>query len=978
MKVRVPGRSVLPLILGTLALLFASPLSAQVAPDGDWRTLDTPHFRVNFVTGLDSIAARAGERAERAYDLLAGQLPHAPRGRIELTLADNVDFANGYATPLPTNRIVVYTHPPLDSPELDFYADWVELIVLHELTHIFQLDTSEGIWRQLRTVLGRNPALFPELYSPSWVKEGLAVYFESRLTPTGRLRGTQHEMALRTAMLEDEFFPIDRASSDPVLWPGGNASYIYGAHFLDYLSRRYGADRIPAYIERSARQIEPYLLDRPAKQAFGTSFTAGWREWEASLRTRYRAQADSLRALGLTEPEVLTGAGREASFPRFAPAGGAIAFAGYTGREEPSLRLIEPDGEIRTVAPLTSLAPPSWSPDGRDLIFPQLDYADPYRIHSGLYRAPAAGGDADRIGKVDRIWESDLAPDGRRVVGVTSASGTNVLTLVDLSSGSARRITTPDLDVHWSLPRFSPRGDRIAVERWSAGGFLDVVLVDTTGAVLRSLTRDRAIDAAPAWSPDGRYVLFSSDRTGIPNIFAYDLRTDRLLQVTNLLTGATQPDVSPDSHWIAFALYRADGYHIARIPYAPATWRPAPAPTDSLLAPADSLALERHVASASRPYSPFPTVLPSSWLPVASWGDELGLSAGVAVSGEDAISRHLWAADASLYLDGTRFDGGAGYVYRGLGRPTLAATAVQRWDVVQSGFGESAVLRRERKAQLSALWLRQRMRSAAWLTTAADLSDRFYTWDELPPAGAIDPLPDLPLDVGAGVTAGYSTVRSYAYSFSAEEGFRITSRLEGHTFTRAGANGARPDYLRSVTQGRGYLPLDLGGFARHVLAARVDLGIDRGSGSPLFDVGGASGGTAPIPVEIEALGGGLTFPVRGYPEGAQFGTTALTASAEYRFPLALVQRGIRVLPVFLDRISGDVFADAGTACLTGECFSFTSAEPRDGLLTSVGAELTVVFQVGFGASLPLRFGIAQPLNSDFGGKPRFYIRVGIS
>ena len=50
----------------------------------------------------------------------------------------------------------------------------------------------------------------------------------------------------------------------------------------------------------------------------------------------------------------------------------------------------------------------------------------------------------------------------------------------------------------------------------------------------------------PSFSPDGRFVVFSSDRTGIYNLFAYELATERLYQVTNLVSGAFQPTVSPD------------------------------------------------------------------------------------------------------------------------------------------------------------------------------------------------------------------------------------------------------------------------------------------------------------------------------------------------------------------------------------------------------------------------------------------------
>src|SRR5690606_17435029 len=158
--------------------------------------------------------------------------------------------------------------------------------------------------------------------------------------------------------------------------------------------------------------------------------------------------------------------------------------------------------------------------------------------------------------------------------------------------------------------------------------------------VVREITADRAVDAGPAWSPDGRYVIFSSDRSGIPNLFAADLQPEddsvRLFQVTNVLTGAFDPDVSPDGRWLYFAAYHWDSYHMTRIPFDPSTWRdPEPLDARSLIAeraapagfgayPASDAAAATGAPAAgeSRPYSPWPTLRPRAWEPL--WYDEGG------------------------------------------------------------------------------------------------------------------------------------------------------------------------------------------------------------------------------------------------------------------------------------------------------------------------------------------------------------------
>ena len=218
------------------AALVPTAARAQIPADAHWRVIATPHFRVHYTPELEPLARRAGARAEEAYAEIAAVFVRPPHRRVDLVVTDNVDFSNGFATPFPRNRVVVFAHPPVDDPSLAYYDDWMQLVITHELTHVFHLDYARALPRVPRLVLGRAPISFPNTTAPTWTKEGLAVYLESRLTRAGRIRGTMHEMALRTAILEGRFFSIDRASGDPASWPGGNTPYVYGSMFLDWMS----------------------------------------------------------------------------------------------------------------------------------------------------------------------------------------------------------------------------------------------------------------------------------------------------------------------------------------------------------------------------------------------------------------------------------------------------------------------------------------------------------------------------------------------------------------------------------------------------------------------------------------------------------------------------------------------------------------------------------------------------------------------
>ena len=980
-----------------VALLLALPLGAQVPPDAEWRTMDTEHFRVHFTPALEPLARRAAERAETAHAALREVLVRAPRGRIDLVLSDNVDYANGYATPLPTNRIVVYAHPPVDTPELAFYDDWLQLVVSHELAHIFHLDYADGIPRLIRRALGRNAFGFPNILVPRWSQEGLATVLESRLTRAGRVRATLYDMTLRTAVLEDEFFSIDQATGHPVSWPGGSTPYAYGSLFMDYLGDRFGDDKHGEWVEKMGRRILfSYGADGAAKRAYGQTFTASWRQWHDSLRTEYTALADSLRREGITEPEILVKEGRRTEAPRWSPDGRTIAFAQGTGREEASTRLWS-EGGVRVLDPRTSLTASSWRADG-SLVTTMVDAVDPYRYYSDLY-VIRPNGDRDRITRRARLLEPDVHRATGRIVAIRGGAGTNVPVVMDADGSGARELGAPSPDVHWTKPRWSPDGTRIAVARWRTGALYDIVILDAaTGRVVRELTSDRAVDTSPSLSPDGRYVVFSSDRSGISDLYAYDLTDGRLQRITRVLTGAFDPDVSPDGRWIALTLYRSDGYHLARIPFDPSRWTAAPPLRPEVREQgADIAAVSRTAGGPARPYSAIPSVLPSAWTPIlASEDNELGLALGAAVGGQDVIRRHSYGVSVAVRPRELRTDAGAAYIFTGLGNPVLGASVSQDWDhvgtitrtAIDNEPLQAELLERERSASLVATFTRPRFRSFSWLSLGVGARQRDYSFSANDLGLAI---PDLPTEAGGAATLGYSTSRRYEYSVSPENGFVVAGSVEGRRYLdEIGDDESGRGYLRTTGRAQHYLPFNAWGYARHVLGLRLAGGADRGAFTPGYTIGGTGGGVSAFPLStFVSLGDELDLPVRGYADGVQFGDRAAAGTLEWRFPIELVQRGYRVMPVYLDRLWGTAFFDAGRTWCSADCLA-RAGRPGDQstTLASVGAELGLNLSLSYLPPFPVRAGIGIPLRAvnvaTEGGvvrdtpAPRAYLTFGLS
>jgi Tol biopolymer transport system component len=82
---------------------------------------------------------------------------------------------------------------------------------------------------------------------------------------------------------------------------------------------------------------------------------------------------------------------------------------------------------------------------------------------------------------------------------------------MDSDGGNRRQLTTHTADD--GFPAWSPDGRKIAFTSDRTGNF-DIWVMDSDGGNQSQLTTHSADDGFPAWSPDGRKIAFESDRTG--------------------------------------------------------------------------------------------------------------------------------------------------------------------------------------------------------------------------------------------------------------------------------------------------------------------------------------------------------------------------------------------------------------------------------------------------------------------------------
>ena len=126
------------------------------------------------------------------------------------------------------------------------------------------------------------------------------------------------------------------------------------------------------------------------------------------------------------------------------------------------------------------------------------------------------------------------------------------------ADGTNERMLVPDA-LFDSNPSFSPDG-RWVLFSSRRHGSVDIYRVKVDGTHLERLTDDIAFDDQAVMAPDGRHVAFVSSRSGQADIWLLDLRTRKVRNLTNHPGGDYRPAFSPDGRWIAFTSDRgADG-----------------------------------------------------------------------------------------------------------------------------------------------------------------------------------------------------------------------------------------------------------------------------------------------------------------------------------------------------------------------------------------------------------------------------------
>ncbi len=558
----------------------------------------TEHF-VIYYGEADQTARQVADIAEEVFDAIAPLYPkymknYAP---VHVLVDDALDFGNGSASYY-QNFIEIW------ATNLDFELRgthaWIKNVFAHEFTHIVTLKAARRNWPfelgiAQMAELNRNPDYvlampFYQLAVPTWFAEGIAQYEDDKMGYEAW--DTHRDMLLRMATLEDDLLSYAEMGVFSRDGHHFEMSYNQGYNLLRYIDETYGPDKVRALSEHTGlinfKSAIRTVLHKSADRVYD--------EWKAHLKAKYGAVADSLQKAGLVEGEKAIDEGFLDYFPAHSPDGKRVAYLSNRKSDFAITELRVKDlatGEMKTISRGVDNRF-SWSPDGKKIYY--------NRAPRGRFDIYVYDFDTKEERKLTlglRAKDPAVSPDGKRIAFVRNEDGTNNIGIMNADGTKVHTLTHHNDATQYYGPRWSPDGKRIAFSVFR-GEDRDIAVINAdaepfkkvrskadssktfpdslayaNNAGFEALIRTKADERDPCWLPDGSGLVFASDRTGIFNLYEYDLASKQVKQLTHVLGGAFCPSVSPAGDEVLYGGFHAGNYSLYRVKRSEA--RPAPA-----------------------------------------------------------------------------------------------------------------------------------------------------------------------------------------------------------------------------------------------------------------------------------------------------------------------------------------------------------------------------------------------------------------
>lgn len=450
-------------ILKTIVIytLFSTALFAQFGQnkvnykDTEWFYIQTKHFDIYFTVGGEKIAEFTASASEDALSGIQKDLNYQLNNRILLIVYNSHnDFQETNVTDEYTGRGTGgFTEPFKNRVVFPFEGSYKKFqhVIAHELVHAVMRDMYFG--GTIQNIIAKGITL----QVPTWFMEGSAEYLSQGWE-------TNTDMFIRNSIISETLPDINQLD--------GYLAYRGGQSVFRYIADTYGRQKVGEILNK----IQNYgTLEQTLKASIGIGLEELNERWKKSLKKQFwpdiavKQDPDEL-SKRLTDNKKIGGFYNTS--PVLSPQGDKIAFISDRDIYFDVYIMDAQDGKV-----LKKIVE-----SGKTTDFEELTV-----LHPSL------------------TW----SPDNKRIALSSKSGGSDVITIIDAETEISYELPfkLPGIEtINWSRD-----GNKLAFIAYSSQQS-DVYIYDFSTKNLTNLTNDLFSETDPIWIPDGKKIIFSSDR----------------------------------------------------------------------------------------------------------------------------------------------------------------------------------------------------------------------------------------------------------------------------------------------------------------------------------------------------------------------------------------------------------------------------------------------------------------------------------
>ena len=534
-------------------------LSGEEPAKIKWQQINTDNFQIVFPEGFEKQAQYMANALAQAYEYGRITLKSKPR-KISVLLHNQSVISNGNAAWAPA-RINAYTLPPQDS----YAENWLKQLAVHEFRHVVQIERmNTGLTKIFGLLFGQGAAVaMTGIYLPWWFIEGDAVVTETVLGNSGRGWLASFEMPVKAQLLEKGMYSYEKATHGSFR-DYTPSYYNLGYQMVAYGRAKYGANMWDLAVENAAR-----------KPLFLTSFSSGIQKTTGKSKREF--YEESMQFL-IEKWRKIYEQTKTSNFSKLTK-----ETNNYTNYLNPVFVSEEEFYAFKTgMDELTTIVKIDKNGNEKVVLTPGSSYLESLSAGGGFL-----------------CW-AEVEPDVR-----WSNRSFSVIKLFNLQTHKKITLTTKS---RYFSPQINRNGTKIlAVEVTPDNNFFIIILNVTDGTVVKRIQfDDGAFMMNPAWSDDetkivmtvltekgknirllnlengksedvlefsfaeiskpqlvANHLYFVADYSGIDNLYAKDLNSGQITQVSSVKFGIGNYAFNLSKNRLVFSNYSSDGFALA-------------------------------------------------------------------------------------------------------------------------------------------------------------------------------------------------------------------------------------------------------------------------------------------------------------------------------------------------------------------------------------------------------------------------------